>query len=236
MYKHAITEIEKIGNRLQKGKTLANISTMYVNVGDYDKAMQYYKQALAIQQDFGDLHAIALTIGMAGRIYFHQRLYLKSMEHFKHCIKIAEENNFHMIQAIFKGNLGITYRKMNLLEKAKKELSFAIKVTSSLHPGACGAFQAEMALIDLEEERLDKAEERIHSAILLSKDLKSEHAKILCKSVFVHLRTNNLLLAQENLCEAQHLIRSFSILPESEVCVLYREAQAEIELYEEESM
>ena len=234
MYKHAMNEAEKSGQKLHKSKILGNISTMYVNFGDFDKAMQYYKKALAIQQDFGDLHALALTIGMAGRIYFHQNLYLKSIENFKHCIKISEENNFHRIHAIFRGNLGITYRKMNLLEKAKEEISFAINKTASLHPTACGAFQAEMALILIEEGKIAKAKDHIHSSILLSKNLKSEYVKVLCKSVLVYLRSKDIILAQKNLCEAQQLIESFSLLPESEVNVLYRNAKAEVELYEEQ--
>lgn len=229
LYESALKEASRLGDKINQGKILGNISTMYVNIGDYKNALVYFEKAFSKQEEVGDQHAIALTIGMAGRIYYHLKQYKKSVAMFTQSIKISEGNKFHSLEAIFRGNLGITYARMNLIDAAKKELMYAIKKTSVMHPPACGAFQAELALILVLEGHVEKSEDLIHSAQLLTKSIASEYAKVLGKSSIVYMKMKKFDEARKLLKQSDDLSKKLNVGPNSEIIELVNQVRADLD-------
>jgi tetratricopeptide (TPR) repeat protein len=64
-FEKALSLSRQTGNRRRKGTSLNNISQIYDARGDYDKALDFLKQSLAIRQEIGDLAGFcASTINM----------------------------------------------------------------------------------------------------------------------------------------------------------------------------
>ena len=145
--------------------------------------------------------------------------------------RISEGNKFHSLGAIFRGNLGITYARMNLIDAAKKELMYAINKTSVMHPPACGAFQAELALILIQEGHVEKSEDLIHSAQLLTKSIASEYAKVLGKSSIVYMKMGDFDEARKLLKQSDDLAKMLNVGPNSEVVELIHQVRAELDCH-----
>ena len=50
-----------------------NISLIYDSKGDYDRALGYLEQSLAIRQQIGDISGLAATLNNMGAIYLNQK-------------------------------------------------------------------------------------------------------------------------------------------------------------------
>ena len=64
---------KQIGDRQGEGTTLNNISQIYHAKGDYDTALRYLEQSLAISQQIGDIAGLATTLYNMGAIFLDQK-------------------------------------------------------------------------------------------------------------------------------------------------------------------
>jgi tetratricopeptide (TPR) repeat protein len=73
---------------------LEHISDLYYNLGTYDEALKYRKNALDIQQKYRSSQhpMIALSLQWIGRIYSNMKNYSQALDYFKRAVQIYRAN------------------------------------------------------------------------------------------------------------------------------------------------
>ena len=64
-------QVCKSSNDKTKAEALGQVGKQYHHIGDYETALEYLKQSLAIQQEIGDKAGLCFTLFNIGHIY-HQ--------------------------------------------------------------------------------------------------------------------------------------------------------------------
>lgn len=112
-----------------KSKTMGYIGLIYSNQNNILKALDYYFEALKIDERSGNKIGVARHLGNIGIIYFQQNKIDKALEYYLKALKMAEETNYKLLQANTLGNLGLLYSdqgdKFNALDYFFKALKMA---------------------------------------------------------------------------------------------------------------
>ncbi len=99
-----------------------NIGAIYLKMGQYDKSLNYFQNALKnIQKVFGNYHPITATnYNNIGYIYFIKAQYQKSVEYYLKSLKvlkiITHKNNSNL--SIIHNNIGLSYYEMKSYDHA----------------------------------------------------------------------------------------------------------------------
>ncbi len=125
---HKENNDEKI---LKRGIATAynNIGRVYLNLGDYAKAMNYFLIALKIREEIADEKAIAASYNNIALIYNNQGNYEKALENHLKSLAIKEKINDRTGIAMSYNNIGVIYQNLGNYEKSLENhlKSLAIK-------------------------------------------------------------------------------------------------------------
>jgi tetratricopeptide (TPR) repeat protein len=101
-------------------------------MGDYDKALDYYKNGLGITQEIGDKVGIGDSFQSIGYVYYEIGNYDIALEYFSQSLKIREEltNKDGIIRSL--GNIGIVYRYIGNYKMAAQHLENASAVIKDI--------------------------------------------------------------------------------------------------------
>lgn len=124
-------------------KSFNNIGMVYDSQNNFSKALQYYGQALKIQEELGDKNGVASDLNNIGNVYRSEKNYFKALEYFLKCLKIMKETgNKSGIESSL-ANLGNVYNSQKNYSKAleydiqsleiAKELNDKYAITVSLN-------------------------------------------------------------------------------------------------------
>ncbi|MHA1853501.1 MAG: tetratricopeptide repeat protein [Candidatus Heimdallarchaeaceae archaeon] len=125
----ALTIAEESEDSLKKKEVLNNIGVELQNLGEYDKALEYYKQALDLAQKLGDKEGEGRTLGNIGSVFKMQERYGKALEYLERAAKIAQEIEDKNGIVIILSHLASTFIIIGEYDKAleyyKQALEFA---------------------------------------------------------------------------------------------------------------
>jgi tetratricopeptide (TPR) repeat protein len=96
----------------QRHITLCNTGTLYRNLGNYVKAGEYYLQALAQAENFGDNNWVSIIQGNLGLMYWYMGEHQKAMECSALKMKIDIEANDQQLICTGYANLGSIHFSM----------------------------------------------------------------------------------------------------------------------------
>ena len=155
-----------------------NIGVVYINRGDYDKALEYFKQALEIREK---------SIGKAdsynniGIVYNNRGNYDKALEYLKQALDIYEKvlGKEHPDTAASYGNIGTIYANRGDYEKAVEYYKLAVdiyeKVLGKEHPDTAISYN-NIGVLYMNRGDYDKALEYYKLALdIREKVLGKEH-------------------------------------------------------------
>ena len=74
-----------------EGRSLGNLGVVYRSLGQYDKAIDYHTQALAIAREISDREGEGSILGNIGGAYYSLGQYGKAMKYYTQALKIFEE-------------------------------------------------------------------------------------------------------------------------------------------------
>jgi len=125
----AMTEAKRIGNKHLIGRCLIVIGNSF-NEGqeDYDKALEYYKEALEhfdLERDLDQVSRIYNNIGDAN---MKKEEWETAIDHFKKCLEISERSPIANIKAFGIANIGICYIRMGDYDKAPPYIDEGLKI------------------------------------------------------------------------------------------------------------
>ena len=124
-------EIERAGgkSRLKDlSAALGSAASLYIDVGQYDKALENCKNALAIEQTLGREAEVGKHLNNIGQIYSEWGQLEKAIQYYKQSLTIAEKLGRTTSTAINYNNIGQIYSDLGQHEKAIELLEKSLEI------------------------------------------------------------------------------------------------------------
>ena len=101
-----------------EGTLLNNIGAVYDSLGERQKALDYYEQALPIREAVGDRRGVAQTLNNIGRVYDSLGERQKALNYYEQALPIREAVGDKAGTAVTLNNIGLVYDNMGEWQKA----------------------------------------------------------------------------------------------------------------------
>ncbi|MBL4690828.1 MAG: tetratricopeptide repeat protein [Rhodospirillales bacterium] len=108
----------KLGEKINQGKNLNNIGTLFEYQGKYEAAIEHFLSALRIYEESGYITGQGIVLNNIGIIYIIQKNYDKAIEYQKKSLIIKEEQHDTVGMASSIDNIGIAYLYKDNLDQA----------------------------------------------------------------------------------------------------------------------
>ncbi|MBI1936560.1 MAG: tetratricopeptide repeat-containing sensor histidine kinase [Ignavibacteriales bacterium] len=132
----ALTISIAIKNNKLRAKSLNLIGVVYRNIGNYEKALGYYKNALHFSETAGDSSQIAYSYNNIGGIYRLVGNYPLTLEYVLKALKIFESMNDKEGMAFCTINIGLVYKNQEDYSKALEYLNYTLKLRNEINDKA----------------------------------------------------------------------------------------------------
>jgi tetratricopeptide (TPR) repeat protein len=99
-------------------RSLNNLGAIYKNLGQYQKAIDFYQQSLAIKKQIGDRDGEATSLNNLGLVYDYLGQYQKAIDFYQQSVAIAKQIGESSIEARSLNNLGAAYDRLGQYQKA----------------------------------------------------------------------------------------------------------------------
>lgn len=119
---------ENLRIKTHTANTLGNIGIVYRRQGNYPKALDYYFQALKMDEDIGTKKEIATDLGNIGVVYYKLKDYPKALDYYNRALNLDEELGNKSSVGRHLGNMGSVYAEQNNNTKALEYFSKALKI------------------------------------------------------------------------------------------------------------
>eukprot|EP00051_Salpingoeca_urceolata_P024106 m.420525 g.420525 ORF g.420525 m.420525 type:complete len:797 (-) comp20189_c0_seq14:457-2847(-) len=142
LYKRGLAiDLKTLGeNHPETATSLSNIGSAFYNQGDYDNAIQYHEQSLAIRKTLGEDPNLANSYDNLGSAYDSKGDYDKAIGFFNQALSIQLKTlgEDHHDTAITYTNLGLAHKNKEEYDKAidyyEKGLAIKLKTLGENHP------------------------------------------------------------------------------------------------------
>lgn len=111
-----------------KWKTLGNIGVVYMDLGDYPRALDYFFKTLRVSEAINNKSGIAHALGNIAIVYSEQGYYSKALDYYFRSLKVEEELGSKSGMATTLGNIGTVYDDQGDDEKALDFYTRALKL------------------------------------------------------------------------------------------------------------
>lgn len=111
-----------------EGATLNNIGAIYDDLGQYQTALEYFEQALAIRQKLGDLYGEGDTLNNIGETYRNQGQYQLALDYYQQALAIALQLGDGSSEGTLLNNIGAVYDNQSRYETALDHYEQALAI------------------------------------------------------------------------------------------------------------
>ncbi len=137
----ADTLAQKLGWERGVARAYYNMGYGYFNLGDFPKALEYYQNALTLNEKLDNKTAQATDLCSIGRIYATKGESIKALDYYLKALKLDEDSRSSFDQAIILGNIGNNYADRKDYANALDYDKLALKINENF------GNKAEMAVI-----------------------------------------------------------------------------------------
>jgi tetratricopeptide (TPR) repeat protein len=124
----AANAAEHEGNRSGQGAHLGNLGNAYRNLGQMERAIEHYEQALAIARAIGDKRGEGNALGSLGLAYTALGQVERAIEHYEQALAIDREIGDRRGEEADLGNLGSAYHSLGQVERAIEYFEQALTI------------------------------------------------------------------------------------------------------------
>lgn len=126
-FKNKIEHARQEGSELDEAKYLNKLAYHLWNEGNYQTALDKFKQSLAINKSLGNTHAVVVINNNIGMIYNKLDQFDKALTHFHKVLEIRKQNgnNTQVAEALL--NIAITHETANNYQKAVESTKKALE-------------------------------------------------------------------------------------------------------------
>jgi len=110
--------LDKMKNKSEKLRILIELGSVHSVLSEQRKAIEYFRQALAIASEIGDKRGEENALGNVGNAYYFMGEVHKAIEHYEQALVIAREIEDKRNEGVWLGNLGGAYAGMGEIRKA----------------------------------------------------------------------------------------------------------------------
>ncbi len=126
---HRVLAFAEKGNVLNaKTRAWNCIGLVYQALGSYDKALEFFNNALSIHYELGEKSLIARLTGNIGIIYYSLGSYDMALEFYNSALGIHYELGEKLRTAIVTGNIGSVYNSLGSYDKALEFFNNALAI------------------------------------------------------------------------------------------------------------
>ena len=175
-------------------RIMSNIGFVYVKLGDFDKANEYYLKALKIAESIKSNKDMILVLNFTANMYYTKGEYEKTIEFYLKSLKISEEVGDKKAIAKSLLNIGGVYEKQENYDEALKYFQNAFEMNEKLN-NKNGMSQAlnNIGVIYQRKKNYDGALEYYLKSLRIKEEIgdKSIIASSLLNIGIVHLSKKN---------------------------------------------
>jgi tetratricopeptide (TPR) repeat protein len=117
-----------LGHRRDERAFLGILGIAYSDLGQVERAIEYYQQALAIAREIGDRHGEGNHLGNLGIAYSDLGQVERAIEYHEQAMAIAREIGDRRGEGNHLGNLGIAYSDLGQVERAVEYYQQALAI------------------------------------------------------------------------------------------------------------
>ena len=117
---------------------LNNIGEIYRNLGEKQKALDYYNQALPLHRAVGDRAGEATTLNNIGRVYFDLGETQKALDYCNQALPLFRAVGDRAQEATILGNSAFLERDRGRLQEARTQIEAALPIFESLRTKIAG--------------------------------------------------------------------------------------------------
>jgi tetratricopeptide (TPR) repeat protein len=163
------------GWQLNMSKTICNIGSVRLALGDYNAASDYYLQALELARAAKDENEIARNLGNLGVVFYNKGDYPRALENYLEALKIKEKLGNKPEIAVTLGNIGIVYFSQGDYPKALEFYNKGLKLDEELgNTYNMAAWLGNIGSVYFSQKEYDKAFEHYSRALELAKSIGSD--------------------------------------------------------------
>jgi tetratricopeptide (TPR) repeat protein len=121
-----------LDNPQSHSAVLGNLGNAYFNLGQVEKAIEYYEQALVISKEIGDRRGEGNHLGNLGNAYSHLGQVEKAIDYHEQALVISKEIGDRRGEGADLGNLGLAYSHLGQVEKAIEYYEQALVISKEI--------------------------------------------------------------------------------------------------------
>lgn len=153
-------------------EVLNNLGSVYTDLKNYQKALEYFKLGYVKAEEIQDLESLGMILNNIGIIYFNQGNYEESTQYYQKAIDLAQklEGGQILWEAFFE--IGNSYAKQNKYFEALKNYKNSIRIIENI--------RSQLRLEELKASYMgtDKRIEAYHNLINILVALHKENSEI----------------------------------------------------------
>jgi len=139
--------------------------------GEYDKALQYYEDALTLHHRAQNRNGVAQVISNIGMIHFYKDDLMNALKYFKDALVIIHETGHRQFEAVITGNIGSIMNELGNHRVALQYFEDALKILQEIGFRVSeGYFFGQSGLASACLGNYDQAIEHIDQAIKIFKE------------------------------------------------------------------
>jgi tetratricopeptide (TPR) repeat protein len=154
------------------GADLGSLGNAYRDLGQVDKAIDYYEQALAIAREIGHRQNESTTLGNLGNAYSDLGQVDKAIEYYEQGLAIAREIGHRQGEGNHLGNLGNAYSDLGQVEKAIEYYEQALAIAREIgHRQGEGNHLGNLGNAYSDLGQVEKAIEYYEQALAIAREI-----------------------------------------------------------------
>ncbi len=164
--------LEKVKDKEEKSEILNEVGIIFSYLGEFNKALEYYKKAMKLYEELGKNEGIAAQLGNIGIVFDIKGEHEKALEYFEKALKLYEELGRTDGIAAQLENVGIVCKNKGEFDKALGYLKKALKLNEELGEKEGIAISlGNIGLVYKNKGEFDKALEYFKKALKLNEEL-----------------------------------------------------------------
>jgi tetratricopeptide (TPR) repeat protein len=154
------------GVKQQRGTIYSDLGTVFIDLGEFDRAQQAYENSLAMAKEIDDLRGAAVTEAQLGRLAISHNDLTTAIDRYQSALATFQQLQEPATEAVVLNQLGIVYEKggnYTAADRAYRE-SARIQEQQENIAGAAGTYGL-IAMLNVRMQKLFEAEQWYRKAL-----------------------------------------------------------------------
>ncbi|NJL80337.1 MAG: CHAT domain-containing protein [Richelia sp. SM2_1_7] len=177
-YEAALVLWQKLGNKTGQAVNLLSIGRIYSDLGEKQKALQFFNQALPLRRAVGDRGGEATTLNNIGQVYNYLGEKQKALQFYNQALSLHRAVGDRGGEANTLNNIGVVYSHLGEKQKALQFYNQALPLSRAVgDKNNESVLLGNLALLEREQGNLSASLKHIESAIAIIEELRGTYTE-----------------------------------------------------------